>query len=261
MRLKGTINSKVLLLLAACCVILRNGANAQEQQATIFDDATVVYKELMYGGFTLHSLGYGLHFTYGKNKTAFKSRLYQFDVVTMRHPKEVRSYYPFADESRSYVYGKLNYLLLLRPTIGARNVKFDKIRTSGVAVGYTWRVGPSFGFTRPVYLEIVKADPNSPFQTIVVEKYDPNVHDTNVIYGRAGILRGVNETKVNVGLHGTFAFNFEYDPRREGIKGLEVGASVDFYPAGEVEIMAYAENLQTFLTFYVTFQLGSRYNK
>jgi hypothetical protein len=256
-KVKTKIRAFLLMAVALCSVQLFG----QEQKATIFDESTIIYKQMLYGGGTLHSLGYGVHFTYGRNKTAFKSRIYTFDIVTMKHPKEVRSYYPLSDESRSYVYGKLNYMLVIRPTIGVRNVKFDKIRPSGVAVGYTWRLGPSLAFTRPVYLEIIRSDVNSQFQTIVVEKYDPLVHDANVIYGRAGILRGVNETRIHPGVHGVLALNFEYDPRRDGIKGLEVGAAVDFYPMGDVEIMAFAENLQTYLTFYVTFQLGARFNK
>ncbi len=261
MRVK--VNIKIRAILLSIGVICSAQLFGQEQKATIFDEASIVYKEMIYGGATLHSLGYGVHFTYGKNITAFKSRIYTIDLVTMKHPKEVRSYYPLSDDSRSYVYGKLNYMLVIRPTIGARNVKFDKIRPSGVAVGYTWRLGPSFAFTRPVYLEIIRSDATAPYQTIAVEieKYDPLVHDANVIYGRAGILRGVNETKVHPGVHAAFALNFEYDPRRDAIKGLEVGATVDFYPMGDVEIMAFAENLQTYLTFYVTFQLGARFNK
>ncbi len=260
MRVEGKIKifNTLLLLLS---MLLSEALCAQEQKSTIFDEGTVVYKEMMFGGGYVHSLGYGVQFTYGKHKTAFKSRIYTFDIGTMKHPKEVRSYYPLSDESRSYVYGKLNYMLVMRPTIGARNVKFDKIRPSGVAVGYSWRLGPSIAFTRPVYLEIVHSEQNSPFQTIIVEKYDPAVHDPNVIYGRAGVLRGVGETKVHPGVHGTFAFNFEYDPRREGIKGLEVGVAIDAYPFSEVEIMAFAENYSTYLTFYVTFQLGARYNR
>ncbi len=232
---------------------------AQEQEATIFDEATIIYKKSLFGGAVIHTNGWGAHITIGRNKTAFKSRIYQLDIMNMKHPKEIRSLNAFYDDSRSYIYGKLNSFILLRPTIGTRTVKFDKIRTSGVAVGYTWRVGPVLGFTKPVYLEIISPGP-AQFNQIVVERYDPEAHTANNIYGRAGGLRGFNELKLIPGLHGAFGINFEYDPKREGLKGIEVGATVDYFPLKPVEIMAYATNHQLFVNFYINLQFGSKYN-
>jgi hypothetical protein len=232
---------------------------AQDTKATIFDEGTVVYKQMFMGGGILHTNGFGLLATFGRNKTAFKSAIYQVDLVTMRHPKEVRRLNDvFADDSRSFVYGKLNYLLMFRPTIGQRVISYDKLRTSGVAVGYTWRLGPSLALTRPVYLEILQE--GTIFRNILVEKYDPDKHDIQDIYGRAGFMRGFNEMRVTPGGHAAFALNFEYDPRREGIKGIEVGAALDVFPQ-EIEIMAFAKNLQTFATLYVNLQIGSRFNR
>lgn len=148
---------------------------AQTNEATIFDEATIVYKKSVYGGVILHTAGWGGSLSFGKAKTAFKSRLIQFDIVNMKHPKEVRTYNQYYDDSRSYVFGKVNSFIVFRPTIGRRVTMFDKIRKSGVAVGYTWRVGPSLGLTKPVYLEIgIPAQP--PYEAIVVERYDPAKH-------------------------------------------------------------------------------------
>jgi hypothetical protein len=231
----------------------------QEQKETIFDEATIIYKKAIFGGVIAHTQGWGGHLSFGKNKTAFKSRIIQFDIVNMRHPKEIRTINTFAEDGRSYVLGKLNSFFVFRPTIGQRHIKFDRIRTSGVGVGYSWRLGPSLGFLKPVYLEIASPD-NSPFLNIVVERYDPNKHSFDNIYGRAGGLRGFNEIKLQPGLHGAFAFNFEYDPKREGLKGIEVGATVDYYPIQPVEIMAFAENQQLFFNFYINLQFGSKFN-
>ncbi len=123
-------------------------AKAQTGEATIFDESVVLYDRSVYGGAILHTNGWGAHITFTKNKGAFKSRLLQFDIVGMKHPKEVRSFNPYYDDSRSYIYGKLNNFFVIRPTIGKKYLKFDKIRKSGVAIGYNWRVGPSLGFTK-----------------------------------------------------------------------------------------------------------------
>ncbi|NEN23490.1 hypothetical protein G3O08_08245 [Cryomorpha ignava] len=233
---------------------------SQTEEQTIFDEATIVYKNSIYGGAILHTNGWGAHITFGNSKTVFKSRIFQFEMVGMKHAKEIRSFNPYSEHTRSYVFGKLNYFFIFRPSIGNRVVSFDKIRKSGVSVGYNWRVGPSLGFTRPVYLEI-GVPGTFAYQDVIVEKYDPSIHKYDDIKGRAGGLRGFNELKLKPGIYGAFAFNFEYDANREGLKGIEVGATVDYYPISEVEIMAFAENRQLFVNFYVCLQFGKKFNK
>lgn len=235
-------------------------ANGQTQEATIFDEATIVYSRSLYGGVILHTRGFGAQITAGKAKTAFKSQIFQLDLVGMKHPKEIRTFNPIRDQPRSYVFGKVNTFFVVRPTIGSRVVSFDKIRKSGVSVGYTWRVGPSLGITRPVYLEIEVKGESNHYDYVNVEKYDPQVHRYDEILGRAGGLRGMNELKLHPGVHGAFGLNFEYDANRSGMKGLEVGATVDYYPFEVIEIMAFAKNYNIFLNFYINFQFGKRYN-
>lgn len=250
----------ILSFIAMAFAILQ--VNGQTSESTIFDESVIIYDHSIYGGGILHTNGWGVHVTYTKNKGAFKSRLYQLDIVGMKHPKEVRSFNPYYDDSRSYIFGKLNNFFLIRPTIGQKHLKFDKIRKSGVAVGYNWRVGPSLGFTKPVYLEIgIPGEGPFNYTDIIVEKYDPVDHKPDVIYGRASGLRGFNELQIQPGVHAAFGLNFEYAPEREGIKGIEVGATVDYFPFGEVEIMAFADNMSLFFNFYVALQFGKKFNK
>jgi hypothetical protein len=249
-----------LLTLLFIGLVVSVMAQAPGQKATIFDEATVIYKESIYGGVMLHTNGYGAHISYGKNKTAFKSTIYQLDFIVMRHPKEVRSFNAFNEDSRSYIFGKLNSFFILRPSIGNRVLKYDKIRPSGVAVGYSWSVGPSLGFTKPVYLEVLIPE-IPPFQRIVVERASDEVFQNLDIYGRAGGLRGFNEINFQPGLHGSFAINFDYDPEREGLKGLELGLAVDYFPFGEVEIMSNADNASLFVNLFVALQFGKKFNR
>lgn len=252
--LKGRVYIVFLWILAPIL------AYSQTEEQTIFDEATIVYKHSVYGGAILHSNGWGAHITLGKSKSVFKSRILQFEMVGMKHVKEIRSFNSYSEHTRSYVFGKLNYFFVFRPTIGNRVVSFDKIRKSGVSIGYNWRVGPSLGFTRPVYLEIAIPGTYS-YQDVVVEKYNPSTHNYDDILGRAGGLRGFNELKLKPGIYGAVAINFEYDSNRAGLKGIEVGATVDYYPIDEVEIMAFAENYQLFVNFYVCLQIGKKFNK
>lgn len=250
----------IFISLLGCVLTFWSGSVfGQTSEATIFDEASVVYKKSVYGGIILHTSGWGGSLTFGKAQTAFKSRILQFDIVNMKHPKEVRTFNQYYDDSRSYIFGKINSFIVVRPTIGQRVTLFDKIRKSGVAVGYSWRVGPSLGFTKPVYLEIgVPAQP--PYDAIVVERYDPTEHTVDEIFGRAGFFKGFDEITINPGIHGGFGFNFEFDQERSGLKAIEVGATADYYPLGEAEIMAFAQNYNLLFNFYASFQFGKKSN-
>lgn len=249
-----------LYVVVAVLLLGATGLHAQTEETTIFDESVTLYNRSIYGGAFLHTNGWGLHFTYGENKTAFKSRIYQFDFSIIKHPKEIKSYNPQREDTRGFVFGKLNGFFVLRPSIGSKHVKFDKIRKSGVAIGYNWRLGPSLGFTKPVYLEILVPVGRGEFSEVVVQRYDPDIHTVEEILGRAGGLRGFDEIKFHPGVHAGFGINFEYAPERQGIKGLEVGATVDFFPLDEVEIMAFTTNPQFFVNAYVALQFGKRYN-
>jgi hypothetical protein len=134
----------------------------------------------------------------------------------------------------------------------------EKIRTNGVEVSLVWGLGPSIGLLKPVYLQIGK--PGIPYETIVVERYDPAVHSVNNIYGRASWFTGVGEMSIRPGSFGRFAFNFEHATTGTGIKSIEVGATVDVF-FEEVPIMAEVDgvqNKQVFLEFYLSLLFGKK---
>lgn len=232
---------------------------AKAQQVSIYDDPSrTLYSSELYGGFTAHGDGWGLHFYSGKYTTAKQRRLLGVEVVGMKHPKEVKSYNPYYEDSRGYFYGKTNSFLIVRPMFGRKVMLAEKIRSSGVEVSLVWGLGPSLGLLKPVYLQIGK--PGIPYEVIVVEKYDPTVHSVNNIYGRASWFTGVGEMGLRPGAFGRFAFNFEHSTTGTGVKAIEVGATLDAF-LEKVPIMAEVEgveNKQFFLEFYVSLQFGKK---
>lgn len=231
---------------------------AQAQQ-TIFDETRVLYKKELAGGFMAHGDGWGLNFFHGKHLTAKDRRMLGVEIVGMKHPKEIKSYNPYYEDARGYFYGKVNSVIIVRPTIGRKHRITDKIRSSGVEVNYVWGVGPSIALAKPVYLQIGK--PEIPYEFIVVERYDPTVHYVDDIFGRASWFKGLNELALYPGIFGRFGFNFEHSGEADGIKSIEVGVSMDAYPA-EIPIMAELEgvrNKQFFLAFYVGLKFGKKY--
>jgi hypothetical protein len=229
-------------------------------QQTIYDETRVLYRKEMAGGVTVHGDGWGLNFVHSKHITARERRVLGVEVVGMKHPKEIKSFNPYYEDSRGYFYGKQNSMLVVRPTFGRKIQLTDKIRQRGVEVNLIWGVGPSLALLKPIYLQIGKPD-NFPYQAIATEKYDPNTHGVQNIYGRASWFTGVGEMSILPGAFGRFGFNFEHSGQASGIKALEVGVSMDAY-ARTVPIMAEVEgieNKQFFLQFYFALQFGKKF--
>jgi hypothetical protein len=233
--------------------------SVRAQQVSIYDDPSrTLYQSEAYGGFTAHGDGWGLCFYSAKYTTAKQRRLLGVEVVGMKHPKEVKSFNPYYEDSRGYFYGKSNSMLIIRPMFGRKTRLTEKVRNGGVEVSLVWGLGPSLGLLKPVYLQIGK--PGIPYEVIVVERYDPAIHSVNNIFGRASWFTGVGEMQLYPGAFGRFAFNFEHATTGTGIKSIEVGATIDAF-LDQVPIMAEVdgvENKQFFLEFYLSLQFGKK---
>jgi hypothetical protein len=236
-------------------------AGMAQVAAPQISEPDIIYNHQITGGLNLHSNGFGAFFHAGKFRGVKTLWYLGADFVSMKHEKEVKSFNPVYEDSKSYVYGKTNSFYVFRPYLGKRKIISRKERPSGVEVSYTWALGPSVGITKPVYLEI--GYPSIPYDYLAVERYDPQRHFFDDIYGRASGLRGLGELKVHPGAFGRFAMAFEYHGSRERLKGIEVGVDVDAY-ATEIPIMApdiVNSNRQYFLTFHLNLFFGRKHIK
>ncbi|MBP7514313.1 MAG: hypothetical protein KA791_07185 [Flavobacteriales bacterium] len=239
------------------------GVVCASAQSVYDDEGRTLYSKEIYGGPIAHGDGWGGQIWFGKYRTAADRHLFGFEIVGMKHPKEIKSYNPYYEDSRGYFYGKLNSLLILRPGYGRKHRITEKIRKSGVELNYIWAFGPSLALLKPVYLQIgyrVDAQKGPPYDNIVEELYDPQRHNASNIYGRASWFRGLNELRVRPGAFGRLALNFEYAGDNTGIRALEVGTTVDAYPE-VIPIMAEMDdvvNKRIFLEFYLALQFGSK---
>ncbi|MGB3524454.1 MAG: hypothetical protein WBB32_00665 [Flavobacteriales bacterium] len=238
---------------------LSGSASAQAQQSIYDDAARTLYSHEMYGGPLIHGDGWGITFQYGKYSTAKDRHMYGIDIVSMKHPKEIKSFNPNYQDARGYFYGKLNSMIIVRPTYGRKHRIAEKIRKSAVEVNYVWGIGPSLGLLKPVYLQI--GEPDFPYQVIITERYDPTKHFADNIFGRASWFKGLGEIHLYPGAFGRFAFNFEYAGNNTGIRALEVGVSMDAYGV-KLPQMADLEdvgtNKQFFLEFYLAMHFGAK---
>jgi hypothetical protein len=220
-------------------------------------DAQLLYRQEFVGGATIHTQGWGIHFRYGKQITNLKKLSFAFDAVNIKHPKEKKVFNPAFDDGKGFYYGKLNALIAVRPSIGIRQVWFQKKRPQGVEIGYNFNIGPSLGIVKPVYLEIIYPLTDGT-ATLSEERFDPNKHTVDNIYGRARFGKGMNEISIYPGIFTKFGLHFEYSSDEEAMQAIEVGAMIDYYPK-KVPLMAIADNYNLFLNFYVSLIFGKKY--
>lgn len=227
-------------------------------QGTIFtdDEIHINYEREVWGGVFFHTQGWGLNFQKNFFKTVDKRINYEIQINWTHNLKQKKVYNPQYRDARGYYYGKMNSFFVLRGLYGQRKIIGHKIRSKGVELGYAWSIGLSLGFLKPVYLEIIDFD----LQVLKVEKYDPDVHNEQTIYGRAGGIRGFDEIKIKPGAYFKFGVYVEYSKKNIGISGIEAGVALDAY-FERIQIMADVKNQQFFPLLYINIFLGTKFNK
>jgi hypothetical protein len=231
------------------------GSVAEKIQDRSFDDTEILRKQEFTGGIMIHSQGFGAILRRSKNKTFRRKRVIELEAVSMEHPKELRSVNPYYENTRSYNYGELNQVVVTRLGYGRHNViyaKFDK----GVEIRYLYIGGLSVAWAKPIYLEI--GYPAIPYEYVATERYDPERHFVDNIYGRASDLTGIDKMRLYPGMYGRFGFSFDYAKRQKNISSIETGVIIDYY-VQDVPMMARIKNDPYYLTFYVSLQFGTRW--
>jgi hypothetical protein len=234
-------------------------AFSQEDEPEGYDsiaDRVLLKKELT-GGITIHNLGMGANIRKGINKTFFNSRIIEVEIVSMKHPKQIRVVNPYYYNAKSYVYGKLNHVYILRAGYGFKKLLNRKPYWGGVELRLLYMGGLAVAFAKPVYLYFW----DETYTYVKEEKYNPDnyYHNSEYIYGRAPFIDGLGELKVYPGIYAKLGLNFEFGALNSKIRALEAGAIVEYYPIA-IPIMAFNPAQSFFVTFYLNFSLGKRYN-
>jgi hypothetical protein len=217
----------------------------------------ILLKKEYSAGIIAHNLGFGANFRIGRNKTFFNSRIIQIEVVSMKHPKQIRVINPYYYNSKSYVYGKLNHVYMLRVGYGYKHLLNRKPYWGGVELRLFYLGGASLAFAKPVYLYFW----DETYSYVKEERYDPDnfYHSSEYIYGRAPFISGLGEIKVYPGIFLQGGLNFEFGIQNTRIRALEGGFTLEYFPKA-IPIMAYNPAQNFYPTVYLNFQLGKRYN-
>ncbi|MBI2966280.1 MAG: hypothetical protein HYY40_00500 [Bacteroidetes bacterium] len=225
-------------------------------------EVQVLYRnEMAFGGFA-HSNGFGIAYRRGRHLTGYKKIVYEVELANIRHPKEYKVFNPNLESSKGFIYGKLNNFYIFRPGIGFHQTVVSKIGEGTIEIRYLASAGVSIGLLKPIYLEVSSSASPTGF---VIERYDPQVHHIDRIYGKAPFSKGLDELRALPGGYLKFGLSFEYAGTQQGIKILETGVAVDFFNR-KIPIMAkldgnngYDPNNNVVISFYVAFFLGEKW--
>ncbi len=218
----------------------------------------ILYNRQKTYGIVVHNLGIGINFRTGKRLSIFKTRMLEFEFVSMKSYKQIKMINTYYVNSKRFVLGKMNDAFFLRAGVVWKKLLNRKPNwgEKGVEVRFTYGGGLSIGIAKPYYIYYIDFTTNQ----ILPAQYDPNKHSTTDIYGRAPFSKGFNEIKIHPGLQLKGGINFEFGSQSTKIKAAEIGASIDILPTG-MTIMDNNINQIVFPSFYISFSLGKRFNK
>jgi len=224
-----------------------------------------VYDNEMTGGFMLHSRGYALTMRRMRITDGYNKWGWEIDIASIRHPKEVKFRGQYPNSTRSFVYGKLNGLYTFRAGFGRDKILVDKTDRGTISISWITMGGPSFGFLKPIYLEVVNEDLQGT-RFLSTERYDPAIHDFANIYGRAPFFTGIEKSSLRMGLYFKTGFAFDFHLTDKKITTLEVGIIADYFPSfglydeDKVPIMYQVDNYNFWLQFYISINFGAKWN-
>ena len=220
------------------------------------EDVNVLYRYEASFGIFIHSAGgFGLAYRKGQHITAKRKRMFEVESSNFKHPKEVKSVNSYYSNSKGFIYGKLNSVLLVRSGIGYQNVLFGKSDKKSVEIRYSYFLGATLAFAKPVYLEI---RPINSSLIPTIERYNPDIHKEEEIYGKAPFFTGMEKLSVYPAGYAKFALSFEYADRYNDIKAIETGVIVDMYPKA-LPMMAFNKLQQAYVSLYLKMIWGKKW--
>lgn len=248
---------KYFLLLL--CVFSLNGVNAQGEE-----DYTEIKRQYALSfGIVAHTNGLGITSRLTKFGNIKSNTIYDLDIVSLKHPKEIKIVNQRYDDARPYVYGKMNSALNIKPAYGKQFILAEKREEIGVRVYANISIGPMLTALTPAFLEIIQFDSErNEITGSKIEKYDPDVHSEQyLIRGGAPFLYGIRDLNFTYGLHNKTSLLFDWSGRDDKInimESLEVGIITDFYP-DQLPILANYNNERFFTNLFVNITFGNRW--
>lgn len=228
----------------------------------------IIYNTELAADVKMQTNGWSVGVNWGTLKTYYLTRFYYVDFGERKHLKEL-TFNPGVGsrQGSTYIYGKQNNLYVLRGGLGEKRYFSEKAAEKGVAVGVSYRVGPSLGLIKPYYLDInINNDVLSGNERTRPIRYSPETAqdflDEGRINNNSGFLKGWGEVAPAIGGHAVGALHISWGAFEEYVRAIEAGVMVDFY-FQNIPIMVETSpdsnlNQPFFVNVFLNFQFGKR---
>lgn len=227
-------------------------------QGTVFEEKRTIYKREQTFGVVVHTRGWGINYRYGQYTSGFSRRIYEAELVGVKHPKNTKSYDNPQVNSDGFSYGQLNSILVLRAGIGSHRTFISKQSVRGIAISSVISGGLSFVYAKPVYVKVPgEYHPDQIDDNIDIVRYDPEVHGFDTVVGGTSVFHGFFTGTFIPGAFVKAGLNFESSRQASKINALEVGAVLDVYYK-KIPMMANDFNKMYFFNLYVSLTFGSK---
>lgn len=247
---------RVKLLLSVAILFALSTEIYAQRRSVKNEDAEETYKSFTSVGITTNTNSGILGGAVFRQSSALGSKMFgknayrylALELVNVKHPKEL-STQDFVTGAR-LVYGKQNYLFVLRPEYGREIALFSRQDDEGISISGIVAAGPSLGFEKPYMVQYQGSDGR-----VTTEPFDPN--KAGDIIGAGSFFQGFGKSKVVPGLHVKTAMSFELSAFRDNVTGVEIGFIAEAF-SRKITIMADAQNKAFFTSGYLTLYFGSK---
>jgi len=222
-------------------------------QGEINTQPQIFYRDEKSLGLLLNSNGFGAGFRYGKWLDDRNKKIWEADLVSLKNPKEIKYPYLYYTNSRSFIYGKLNTVFVLRGMRGHQYEIFRKVDQGGISIKYFYSAGMSLALYKPIYYDVYVVDTGY-YLKLESHKFDPSLHPSQYA-GRSSFFKGFDELKALPGLSARLGISFDYSTKDALLHALEAGIVIDAFPK-KIPIMATKRNNAVFLTLFVSYRFG-----
>ncbi len=206
---------------------------------------------------SLSSNGWGFNYRYAKRLNAFSSIIFDGDLASLHHPKEIKSQSPYLDRGRPFVFGKTNEAFSLRGGAGYQKILFNKFDQNGISIRFFTDGGLSLALMKPVYYQrVVSYNDKTGILTYEESLFDPdNMQSILDVLDQMSFFKGIDESKFIPGAFARAGLCFEYGSEDRVIHAIEGGIQLEGF-LKKLPILAFDNNQQIMLTLFVTYRFG-----
>jgi hypothetical protein len=217
---------------------------------------TVVAERTLNLGLQARARTVGFDGKYAIQKSEDVYSIFDFDLVTIKHPKEQKVTNPLFPDPSPFVFGKLNTLYNFRLGYGKKKTLGKRVSRNTINISVLGVAGLNIGILKPIYLDIYHNDAKGEY--FAQERYDPAIHNESNIIGSSGFGYGFGELKMKPGIYLKSGIEFGWGNYQTNYKAIEVGAIVDAF-FSEIPLMYLTDNKQFYSGFYISFAFAKIY--